>query len=102
MRRDDIDGNSAALIQHERREERLDREQAMIEEAARGGQQFYLNNLDHDDIQEAFAGMTSDELDSLCEDCGGPMRDAAHAGSIVLGAVERFCFQRAIKDEQEA
>ena len=97
----DFDGNLAALRKYEDEQDRNDRVQAMIEDAARDGQQFYLNNLDTDDVEEALDGLTRDELESLCEDCGGPMRDAAHAGSIVLCAVERFCFQRAVKDEQE-
>lgn len=92
---------TSELNRYERDQERLDREQAMIEEAARDGQKFYLQNLDTDDIEQALGGLTRDELESLCDDCGGPMRDAAHAGSIVLGAVERLCLQRAVKDEQE-
>ena len=99
MHRDD--GNLAALRQYERDNDEADRDMEMIEKAALSGQKFYLNNLDTDDIEEALQGLTKDELESLCEDCGGPMRDGAHAGSIILGAVERYCFQLAVKDEME-
>lgn len=81
-------------------QDRLDREQEAIEEAAEPGYISYMTNLDSDIIDAALDGLTLDEYQSLEEDCGhGPMRDAAHAGTIIINAIERYCLQMAIRDE---
>lgn len=43
------------------------------------------------DIGGALESITNDEIDSLREDlASGPTRDQAHAGSILVDALERF------------
>jgi hypothetical protein len=94
-----LDGNTAALRIKEREDDRLDREQAMIEARAEPVCLNIMQNLDSDVIDGAFGQLTKDEYASLEEDLGhGVMRDLAHAGSILSDALERYAMQLAVKE----
>lgn len=69
--------------------------------------ELYENILRHPaygDIEGALGLLTNDEIDSLREDlASGPKRDQAHAGSILVDALERYakncadCYQADIE-----
>ena len=93
------DGNSAALRQHMRDQDDLDRNAKLAEPQYN----FIMSHLDGDDILGAFEELSRDEIESLCEDLGhGDMRDMAHAGMMISDALERFAMKQAIQQVSEA
>ncbi len=60
------------------------------ENAAREFMENMLRKPAYGDIEDLWQCLTNEEIDSLCEDlASGPTRDQAHAGSILVDALER-------------
>ena len=85
------------LLLYETETDRLDRQQAALEIAAKPLFDLYMCKLDTDVIKDALETLTGDELRHLTEDLSrGPMRDFAHAGLILSDALERYVFKLAM------
>ena len=95
------DGNLAALRIEERRQDRLETEQAALEARAEPVFRHLLQRVDSDVVRLAFEGILDDEYREFAEDLGdGPMRDPNHAGLILTEILQRHLMAEAVREVQ--